>query len=84
MKPWQVWSLDPMSGRWMVVTEGTEAEARAGAGILQSSAERRGIEGAEYRALPPGRTPEDDKDGPSEAELREAGDRFLRRFRGGQ
>lgn len=82
---WQVWSYDENSGRWLVVSEGNEAHARTTARTLKATAERLGIEGAEYRPLGPGRTPDDDQDGgPSEAELREAGDRFLRRILGGE
>lgn len=79
---WQVWSLDRMSGRWVVVDEGREAVARASARSHQETADRLGMEGAEYRALPPGREPDDEQDGPSQAELHAANDRFLRDFLG--
>lgn len=82
IRRWQVWSLDPQSGRWVVVDEGSPPVAKASARSHQETADRLGIEGAEYRALPPGREPDDEQDGPSQAELRAADERFRRDFLG--
>lgn len=56
-KRWQVWSLDPQSGRWMVVDEGRESAARASAERKMGLAWKHAMIGAVYVALPPGEEP---------------------------
>lgn len=56
-KRWQVWSLDPQSGRWMVVDEGRESAARASAENKMGLAWKHAMIGAAYVALPPGEQP---------------------------
>lgn len=57
IRRWQVWSLDPQSGRWVVVDAARELEARDGAASRMKTARKYGVVGAAYVALPPGETP---------------------------
>lgn len=55
---WQVWSLDPRSGRWMVVDEAREEPAKGAAARRMNTARKRHMVGAAYVALPPDATPD--------------------------